>query len=699
MSMRDYQSYYSHYRPDQELHDIVRPQTPDVGPEDTLKPLRSRDSQATDDCQPASPNSTTPPELVDKANDEGSGNRSDQSNGPTHWLNALPLLEAFISWVEGPPTGSSPKRHEKEKPNPLLDIPFQFIALLTYPEPDPRLGNKMTLAMVRETSFVKQRRKTLLMLTCYTLVVRYCSFDFFLVVLFASNCALLFLMKNSGKMNVNMAKRAVGQRVGWAKQWAGGFFRRSAGLAPVAGAGTGPGAGAGPGQSENALETSTQLPSSATYSNTFSSPNKSMVNISTMVAESVRNVPVSTGGEKTDSAHEGNSPQVKRRGLFGKKKTLTINASGTQGVPAAAALAPSNEGTGDEVSILTNRTPRRMFFKRVSSSSNTNTNTNSSSGTGANGNASATSSKVALSSSAAPAQYPPPSILTPRPSVTLASSPLIQSQSQALPHLSILPPRSPSPSAVRKDNPFFRGWSATPPPTQPQHQHQHHQHHQHQHEHQHPLQHQDPISPHASSSSSAASSPKATTTAPPVPPAGRSLTSINPISFLASLSHSQKQQQQLPSQPSQPSQPSSSLSPPLKAPSSAFSAITAPLSPQPKHAAVSRSALLSQSLTGTYTDILVYEAETIERSLESASLPHSSVDPCSSELWLCNGNGPRLVDPRSQQELQEYHSLLFKTGHADETARLSYSAAKEDLIMDHVAVRAAEAMETFGREA
>ncbi|KAF9271646.1 hypothetical protein BGZ68_003275 [Mortierella alpina] len=147
-------------------------------------------------------------------------------------------------------------------------------------------------------------------------------------------------------------------------------------------------------------------------------------------------------------------------------------------------------------------------------------------------------------------------------------------------------------------------------------------------------------------------------------------------------------------------QPSTSLSPQPKTPSSAFSAIAAPLSPQPKHAAVPHSALLSQSLSGTYTDILVFEAETIEKSLESASQFHSSMDPCSSELWSCHGNGSRLVDPRSQQELQEYHSLLFKTGHINETARLGYSAAaKEDLIMDHVSVRAAEAMENFGREA
>ncbi|CAG8577627.1 6997_t:CDS:2 [Paraglomus occultum] len=32
-------------------------------------------------------------------------------------------------------------------------------------------------------------------------------------------------MKNSGKVNVTMAKRAVRQRIGWAKQWAGALFR------------------------------------------------------------------------------------------------------------------------------------------------------------------------------------------------------------------------------------------------------------------------------------------------------------------------------------------------------------------------------------------------------------------------------------------------------------------------------------------
>ncbi|KAG0199283.1 hypothetical protein BGX28_007425 [Mortierella sp. GBA30] len=142
-------------------------------------------------------------------------------SGSWSWLTDTPFIDALVNWIEGPEQPNQPKSQDKDKPNPWLDIPLQFIALLTYPEPDPKNGSKPSLAMVRETAFVRQRRKTLMMLTAYTLIVRYCSFDFFVVVLFASNCAMLFLMKNSGRMNVNMAKRAVRQRVGWAKQWAG----------------------------------------------------------------------------------------------------------------------------------------------------------------------------------------------------------------------------------------------------------------------------------------------------------------------------------------------------------------------------------------------------------------------------------------------------------------------------------------------
>lgn len=66
--------------------------------------------------------------------------------GSLGWLNASPLLEALVNWVEGPPNRPQPKKNLNEKPNPILEIPFQFIALLTYPEPDPKTGDKMSLA-------------------------------------------------------------------------------------------------------------------------------------------------------------------------------------------------------------------------------------------------------------------------------------------------------------------------------------------------------------------------------------------------------------------------------------------------------------------------------------------------------------------------------------------------------------------------
>lgn len=64
--------------------------------------------------------------------------------GPLGWLNASPFLDAIVSWVEGP--AHRPAVKKNDKPNPILDIPFQFIALLTFPEPDPKAGNKMSLA-------------------------------------------------------------------------------------------------------------------------------------------------------------------------------------------------------------------------------------------------------------------------------------------------------------------------------------------------------------------------------------------------------------------------------------------------------------------------------------------------------------------------------------------------------------------------
>ncbi|RIA89254.1 hypothetical protein C1645_876855 [Glomus cerebriforme] len=145
------------------------------------------------------------------------------------------VLDSLMGWLEGPPLEGAAAVSSSSRPvinNPsnnknqtILDIPMQFIDLLTYPEIDPKASKKASFAVLREISFVKQRRKVLFLLTLYMFLIRLCSFDLFLVLVFVSNCAMLFLMKNSGKVNVTMAKRAVRQRIGWAKQWAGSLFK------------------------------------------------------------------------------------------------------------------------------------------------------------------------------------------------------------------------------------------------------------------------------------------------------------------------------------------------------------------------------------------------------------------------------------------------------------------------------------------
>ncbi|KAI1316978.1 hypothetical protein EDD11_009136 [Mortierella claussenii] len=422
--------------------------------------------------------------------------------------NPASILDAVVHWVEGPPsptrsvmmagdttasitttsittTSTAAKdpgagRAKNEKPNPIFEIPFQFIALLTYPEPDPRMGNKMSLAMVRETAFVRQRRKTLLMLTAYTFLIRYCSFDFFLVLVFSSNCGMLFLMKNSGRMNVTMAKRAVHQRVGWAKQWAGGIFRR--------GNSTSNNSNSGYINSGNANEAGLQQQQQhqgVAYSNVTSS--KSISALSSTLAAGM--------GEKTESAQE-ESPQIKRRGLFGKRKITpaATNASSGASVMVSSILhdgSGSGAGTvaGDEVSVMTGRTQRRGFFKR---------NTNPFTVIGTNRSATAPPATI-LSNSAGPTKSlfsigvpallsPPltgassisssssgsgngrnihhPNTSTTRPSgVNLPASLLPQTQS--LPQVQ-LPLRSPSPSTPRRDYFWPRtSWTSTPPPPSP----------------------------------------------------------------------------------------------------------------------------------------------------------------------------------------------------------------------------------------
>ncbi|PKC05636.1 hypothetical protein RhiirA5_361088 [Rhizophagus irregularis] len=173
-------------------------------------------------------------------NEGGAGDENNiNSNGPVvdDWVSTgASMLDSLMGWLEGPPlesaiASSSSSRHvnnnasSNNKNQTILDIPMQFIDLLTYPEIDPKASKKASFAVLREISFVKQRRKVLFLIKSYMFIMRLCSFDLFLVLVFASNCAMLFLMKNSGKVNVTMAKRAVRQRIGWAKQWAGSLFK------------------------------------------------------------------------------------------------------------------------------------------------------------------------------------------------------------------------------------------------------------------------------------------------------------------------------------------------------------------------------------------------------------------------------------------------------------------------------------------
>ncbi|KAF9959519.1 hypothetical protein BGZ72_009464 [Mortierella alpina] len=303
-------------------------------------------------------------------------------SGSWNWLTDAPFIDALVNWIEGPEHPAPQKSQEKDKPNPWLDIPLQFIALLTYPEPDPKSGNKPSLAIVRETAFVRQRRRTLLMLTAYTLMVRYCSFDFFVVVLFASNCAMLFLMKNSGRMNVNMAKRAVRQRVGWAKQWAGGIFKRG-------------------GNSNSVNPAVAHAPSHqhhhSGHSSTASAGNPRQLYGSSQAgttAESIRNSqPSPAPGDSGTAASAETSPQMKRRGLFGKRVPVSSTGShsspnmGNSSAPASGGSTPaitshgsSSAPHGDGASIMTGTTQKKRFFRR---NNNSNQSANGSSTTSA----------------------------------------------------------------------------------------------------------------------------------------------------------------------------------------------------------------------------------------------------------------------------------------------------------------------------
>ncbi|KAF9361122.1 hypothetical protein BGX26_005751 [Mortierella sp. AD094] len=409
--------------------------------------------------------------------------------GPLSWLTESPFIDALVNWIEGPETPAQQRNPDKDKPNPWLDIPLQFIALLTYPEPDPKNGNKMSLTMVRETAFVRQRRKTLMMLTAYTLVVRYCSFDTFIAILFASNCAMLFLMKNSGRMNVNMAKRAVRQRVGWAKQWAGSIFKRGGG------GGGGGGGNSNVNTSGAATNNSNQTGSGSSQHLSITANSPSSLNISRQMQSS----PVTADATSPTLTAE-NSPQLKRRGLFGKRKTVdnqssthiaSCSSSHVFATSSASASQGKYAGTGDSASVLsatptaaTAGTQKKRFFRRGNTTNNTTNNSNNSSSTVVASTPGApvtipskrsTSSTVSHST----AQHTGASTSAAKTTITntpLSSSPLAQSQSLTQLQLSPLKPfNSPVLSSNEDDmdkmdskwSTMPRSIASTPPPLLP----------------------------------------------------------------------------------------------------------------------------------------------------------------------------------------------------------------------------------------
>ncbi|KAF9335400.1 hypothetical protein BG006_000187 [Podila minutissima] len=316
--------------------------------------------------------------------------QGDEDSSSWSWLKDSPFLDALVNWIEGPHAVSQPKNQEKDKPNPWLDIPFQFIALLTYPQPDVKTGNKMTLTL------------------------RYCSFDFFMVVLFASNCAMLFLMKNSGRMNVNMAKRAVRQRVGWAKQWAGSIFKRGNNI------------------NINNTNVPGMPPPHSRPSNTHRrGASQTTLTVNTTQAESLQNMQTSSGANASSLTIAPEiSPQMKRRGLFGKKVAVGgHNHSASTGTVQESIL------TSDSASVMTATaatapSAKRRFFRRNQNNSINNTQ----------------SIPIPI-----PASKHSPSILSPTsktiiPNGPLSSSPLTQSQS--LPQLQFSPKKPLSPAAL-----------------------------------------------------------------------------------------------------------------------------------------------------------------------------------------------------------------------------------------------------------
>jgi hypothetical protein len=161
---------------------------------------------------------------------ENSTNNIGQSSQYSKNLNQLPIpvwVQPFINLIiEGASQlaiiinknlHAAAHRYE----NNALALPLQLLSLLAYPPSD----TKPTYHALREIETVTSRRQAVAVLTAFCLVVRYCSFDLYLIIIILANLAMLWALKNSARLNMMIAKNCVKSRVGTAKQWAGGWFR------------------------------------------------------------------------------------------------------------------------------------------------------------------------------------------------------------------------------------------------------------------------------------------------------------------------------------------------------------------------------------------------------------------------------------------------------------------------------------------
>ncbi|KAJ9081395.1 hypothetical protein DSO57_1015102 [Entomophthora muscae] len=136
-------------------------------------------------------------------------------------MRVFALVSSFLSLPQGV--------QEISEDSNVWAFPLKFHTFLNYPSLylDDGLTRKNSYQFLKEVKAVNTRRKVLTGLTLYSLLLRFCSLDLFFVVLFVSNCLVLYFMKNSTKVNLTIAKSSVKSKVGLAKQWAGGFIHKS----------------------------------------------------------------------------------------------------------------------------------------------------------------------------------------------------------------------------------------------------------------------------------------------------------------------------------------------------------------------------------------------------------------------------------------------------------------------------------------